>query len=176
MSLFLSRRTLLAGVPATLILAQRAFAAAATAERSSLVAADGHTIPLWTWRAQRRRIGIISFSHGAQSSPTRYPDMIAAWTAAGYDVVAPLHVDAPDHPDHARYPGLSGWKARIEDYRAVSDHIDAPHIAAGHSFGGLTALVQGGASAVLPDGVEGPLRDPRATCVVAFSPPAPIPA
>ncbi|MDE1150815.1 MAG: hypothetical protein PW843_30055 [Azospirillaceae bacterium] len=175
MSFLITRRAILASAPMAALIAKAGLAAGFDPEKSTLTAADGHTIPLSTWRARGRRIGIISFSHGAASAPWKYPDMIGAWVGAGYDVVAPLHVDSTDHPQHDKYPGLATWKARIEDMRAVSAHIGGPHIAAGHSYGGLTALVQGGAQAVVPEGVTGSLRDATATCVVAFSPPPPIP-
>lgn len=175
MPIHLSRRELLAGFGA-LALTPAALADAApslltlqpTAERRSEVS---------VWRARGRRRGTILFSHGAMSSPFKYPGLIGPWSEAGYDVFAPLHVDSLDHPDSAKYPGLASWTARIEDMRALSAHIGtSSYIAAGHSYGGLVALTLGGAAAVAPPGVSGSLRDPRARAVVAFSPPAPVPA
>lgn len=123
------------------------------------------------WRARVKR-GTILFSHGALSSPAKYDALILPWVAAGFDVWAPLHVDSTDHPDTKSFPGLTSWRARIEDMRALSAHVGGNgYIAAGHSYGGLTALVLGGAEAVIPEGVTGPLRDPKVTAVVAFSPP-----
>lgn len=127
------------------------------------------------WKALAKR-GTILFSHGALSSPAKYDAMILPWVAAGFDVWAPLHVDSTDHPDTKSFPGLTSWRARIEDMRALSRHVGGrDYIAAGHSYGGLTALVLGGAKAVVPEGVTGPLRDPKAIAVVAFSPPGHAP-
>jgi pimeloyl-ACP methyl ester carboxylesterase len=96
--------------------------------------------------------------------------------AAGYRVLAPLHVDSTDHPDTMQFPGLSGWVARIEDMRAVAGTItDRSYAAAGHSYGGMAALALGRAAPLLPDGVPGPLRDRRAAVALAFSPPGIMP-
>lgn len=82
---------------------------------------------------------------------------------------------------------VSGWKPRgkakalvLFSHGAASsprfyEAIFAPWIAAGHSYGGLVALTMGGAAAVPPEGWSGPMRDPNARAVVAYSPPAPIP-
>jgi len=151
---------------------------------SDLPAAEIHRIPLtsgrntivWHWRTHAvPPVGAVSFSHGNASSPAHYAALIAPWLSAGYDVWAPLHVDSTEHPDSAAYPGLATWRVRIEDMRAVSARIAVPYVVAGHSYGALTALAMGGAEGDLPEGVTGPLRDPAARCVLAFSPPPPIP-
>jgi pimeloyl-ACP methyl ester carboxylesterase len=136
-----------------------------------LPVAAGRTSRVTHWQARVKR-GTILFSHGALSSPLKYDPLILPWVAAGFDVWAPLHVDSTDHPDTKSFPGLTSWRARIEDMRALSNHVGgSDYIAAGHSYGGLTALMLGGAEAIIPDGVTGPLRDPKAKAVVAFSPP-----
>ena len=150
---------------------------------SDLPAAEIRRIPLdsdrdaivWHWRARGVAVGAIVFSHGNASSPAHYGALIAPWLAAGYAVWAPLHVDSTEHPDTAAYPGLATWRARIEDMRAASAQVAAPYVVAGHSYGALTALAMGGAEGDLPEGVTGPMRDPAARCVLAFSPPPPIP-
>lgn len=114
------------------------------------------------------------FSHGNGSAPWKYDRLVGRWREAGYDVWMPLHVDSTDHPRTAEYPGLATWRARLEDMRAVSRFIDGPYVAAGHSYGALTALVMGGAAGEVPEGLAGPLRDAAAACVLAFSPPPPI--
>lgn len=126
------------------------------------------------WRAAGSK-GTILFSHGAASAPSKYDRIILPWVSAGYDVWAPLHVDSPEHPDTKSFPGTTTWRARIEDMRALAAHVGGRYISAGHSYGGLTALSLGGAAADLPEGISGPLRDPNAIAVVAFSPPGPIP-
>jgi len=169
-----SRRTLL-GLMAATPLAARAAVAVPQPDQTVLHDSAGREIPLYIWRGRHAgRAGTIAFSHGALSAPWKYPGMMTRWTAAGFDVVAPLHVDSTDHPHRADYKGMAGWATRIEDMRAVSRHIGRPYIAAGHSFGALSALVLGGVSAARPDGITGPFRDPLAMRVVAFSPPQPM--
>lgn len=141
----------------------------------ALATATGRISMVTHWKALRTR-GTILFSHGAASAPWKYDRLILPWVAAGFDVWAPLHVDSTEHPDTKTFVGLASWRARIEDMRALSAHVgNGPWIAAGHSYGALTALTLGGASAIVPDGLSGPMTDPRVSAVVAFSPPAPIP-
>jgi len=169
-----SRRTLLGLIAATPFAAR---AAGVTPQPVQTILGDGagREIPLYIWRGLHGgRAGTIAFSHGALSAPWKYPAMMTRWTAAGFDVMAPLHVDSTDHPHRTDYKGMAGWVARIEDMRAVSRHIGRPYIAVGHSFGALSALVLGGVSAARPEGITGPFRDPLAMRVVAFSPPQPI--
>ena len=126
----------------------------------------------WRYDPAGQRSGTIVFGHGAASAPWKYEALFARWTQAGYEVLAPLHVDSTDHPDRASFAGLAGWAARIEDMRGVTATIEDPqYVAAGHSYGALGALALGGAEPLLPEGVTGPLRDPRAVLVLAFSPP-----
>ena len=173
MTLCLSRRKLLALIGA---LAISPGLLAAASEALVIQSAAGRTTTVTVWRAQGAHRGTIVFSHGALSSPAHYDGLIGAWILAGYDVLAPLHVDSSEHPETAKFPGMASWRARIEDMRALAKHIpDASYIAAGHSYGALVALTLGGASAVPPEGLGAPLRDPRVRAVVAFSPPAPIP-
>jgi hypothetical protein len=176
MNFTLSRRAMLAATTASFLCN---FPALATSQDASaqltLNAPDGRQVQVWCWAPRARPIGTIAFSHGAASAPWKYDRLIGPWVKAGYIVLAPLHVDSTDHPRMADYKGLAGWKARIEDMRALSQHIGGPYIAAGHSYGALTALTLGGAQAVVPEGVEAPLRDPAVIAAVAFSPPAPIP-
>lgn len=148
---------------------------AAGAQRRQLLAPGGRRIELWDWVPRGRARAVLTFSHGAGSAPWKYVPWTQAWVAAGYRVVAPLHVDSTDHPETARFAGFRSWQARIEDMRAISADLAQAYVATGHSYGGLTALVQGGAEAVVPEGISGPLRDPQAKAAVAFSPPAPIP-
>jgi pimeloyl-ACP methyl ester carboxylesterase len=169
-----NRRSLLVGL-AGLALAGTVPAIAQSpqaTERISLKAASGRAVEVHRWAPDGiSKRGHILFSHGALSAPWKYLALIEAWTRAGYEVLAPLHVDSTDHPDHASFQGMASWPARIEDVRAVAEYIGGPYIAAGHSYGGLIALCLGGASPAVPDTVIKPLRDPRALAVVAFSPP-----
>lgn len=175
-----SRRAALGMIGAGLIAApmRRSIAAASTTSPTlvDIETTSGRISRVTHWRASIMRgtitRGTILFSHGAMSSPAKYDPLILPFVAAGFDVWAPLHVDSTDHPDTSLFPGLASWGARIEDMRALSAHVGGSgHIAAGHSYGGLTALTLGGAQAVIPEGVTGPLRDPRTRAVLAFSPP-----
>lgn len=167
--------TLLAALPLVTGGAGVAIAADLPAARIRLLAATPtRQVEVSFWPAKGRRRGTIAFSHGFGSSPRFYPDFIRAWTGAGFDIVAPLHVDSREHPRAAEF-ARTAWATRIEDMRAVSAMIGGNYVAAGHSFGALTALVLGGVDAIVPPGIDGPLRDPSARTVLAFSPPGPLP-
>ncbi|TWB45858.1 alpha/beta hydrolase family protein [Nitrospirillum pindoramense] len=165
----LGRRAFLAA-GAGVAVAGRLRPARAEGGRLTLRTAGGRAVDVRTWTVADER-GRILFSHGALSAPWKYQSVIEAWGRAGYSVYAPLHVDSTDHPDQASFPGLASWPARIEDVRAVANHLGGSYIAAGHSYGALIALVLGGATPAVPEGVPPPLRDPRARVAVAFSPP-----
>ncbi|MGF7150413.1 alpha-beta hydrolase superfamily lysophospholipase [Sphingomonas zeicaulis] len=169
-----SRRLVLQGVAGfTLLAAARAGAATAQpATKLTLSAEGGRAVEVWRWVPTGRRRGVIAFSHGALSAPWKYEKLLSPWVAAGYEILAPLHVDSTDHPQTKAFAGLASWKARIEDMRAVAQAVRAERfVAAGHSYGGLTALTMGGAQAMMPQGLTGSQRLPRVSAVLAFSPP-----
>lgn len=173
-----SRRSLLAAGGALAAAAATGPLRAAPARPASrrLRTADGRAVAVTEWRPQGRPLGTILFSHGAGSAPWHYDPLIAPWVAAGWRVIAPLHVDSREHPDTAKFPGLASWKARIEDMRLlVAELAGRAFVAAGHSYGGLVALTLGGARPVVPQGLARPLVPRLARAVIAFSPPAPIP-
>ncbi|KPF90830.1 lysophospholipase [Novosphingobium sp. AAP83] len=175
----MSRRDMLAGSGALLAASQAgAMASAPVVERQfTLAGPDGREVRISEWKPRGKAKAQILFSHGAASSPRFYEGVFAPWAAAGFQILAPLHVDSVEHPRTKDFPGLASWKARIEDMRVLSAYVgQRPWIAAGHSYGGLVALTMGGAAAVVPEGLSGPLSDPNVRAVVAFSPPAPIPA
>jgi hypothetical protein len=171
----MKRRSFL-GIIAGLPLANSALAAPGVdrSDRYVIDTDDRRRLEVFSWRPSGEAIGRIQFSHGFASAPRHYMPMIAAWVAAGYAVDAPLHMDSREHPARSSLQGMDGWAARIHDMRALSASHGAPHATIGHSYGGLTALAMGGASAFRPDGIEGPLRDDRTVCAVAFSPPGPL--
>jgi hypothetical protein len=172
----MTRRAALAGFAAAIAGGGFRSSALAAMSVTLLKADDGREIPLSIWPAVATARGVILFSHGAMSAPWKYERLITPWTEAGFEIMAPLHVDSKDHPDRGRYPAAATWTTRLLDMRAVSAFADAPsYVAAGHSYGGLVALTLGGAAGVVPPGVTPPLRDPRARCVVAFSPPGATP-
>lgn len=167
--------SLLASLPLVAGGGAAAFAMAPSARVRRIAATPTRQVEITSWQAIGSRKGTIAFSHGFGSSPRLYPDFVQAWAAAGYDVIAPLHVDSREYPKPGAFTGSAGWAARIEDMRAVASLIEGPYVAAGHSFGALTALVLGGAQAVVPDGIEAPLADERVQAVIGFSPPPPMP-
>jgi pimeloyl-ACP methyl ester carboxylesterase len=174
-----SRRDVLAVSAALLAASQaRAMASSAVVERQfTLAAPDGRAVRISEWKPRGKAKALVLFSHGAASSPRFYEELFPHWQAEGCHILAPLHVDSLEHPRTKEFPGLASWKARIEDMRVLSAHVGKREwIAAGHSYGGLVALTMGGAAAVVPAGLSGPLSDPNVRAVVAFSPPAPIPA
>ncbi len=90
-----------------------------------LQSADGRAVRISRWSVRGKRRGLILFSHGAFSAPKKYLRLIEPWTAAGFEVRAPLHVDSTDHPDHAGYGMLDSWRARLEDMRYLAAAVDA---------------------------------------------------
>lgn len=173
----LSRRSFVAGSSALVaaLAAGRAFAAVKPA-LVMLRTPEGRAISVTEWRPAGNRLGTILFSHGAASSPAYYDRITGPWVKAGWRVLAPLHVDSLEHPETKNYPGLTTWKARVEDMRVLIGHIgDEPFVGAGHSYGGLTATMLGGAQPVMPEGLSGPLVPRLAKAVIAFSPPPTIP-
>ena len=157
-----------------------AFALAGRAQAQPAItmikAADGRDVRITIWPAVGVRRGVILFSHGFLSAPEKYQRLMTPWSEAGFEILAPLHVDSSSHPDTAKYSSAASWGPRVLDMQALSAFVNAPsYIAAGHSYGALTALTLGGAAGLMPPEVKGPLRDPRARCVVAFSPPGTTP-
>lgn len=142
--------------------------AAFTAIHVDLPAPDGRTIDLNVWPAANER-GVVVFSHGFNGSPAAYQRILSAWVADGFTVVAPLHVDSLRHPDHDRYDSRAAFSTRLVDLAVTRGFVRATHagkpiIAAGHSFGSLMSLIEGGAVTV-----AGPLGDPDVKAVIAFS-------
>lgn len=174
----IDRRGLLVGAGALVASARLgAMGTRPVAERQfTLTGPGGREIRVSEWKPRGQAKALVLFSHGAASSPRFYEAIFGPWLAAGFHILAPLHVDSIEHPRTKDFPGLASWKARLEDMRLLSAHVGKrPWIAAGHSYGGLVALTMGGAAAVPPEGWSGPLHDANARAVVAFSPPAPIP-
>ncbi len=167
----LSRRAALASG-----LTLAAMGSALGAESATIIRSDdGRDVAISIWPAAVRRRGIVLFSHGALSSPRKYERLLRPWADAGFEVFAPLHTDSTDYTGREAYPMASSWRTRLLDMRALSRFVGAPYIATGHSYGGLVALTLGGASPIPAQNLLGPLRDPNAKCVVAFSPPGPTP-
>ena len=133
---------------------------------------DGRTTDVSVWRPAKRKVGTVLFSHGWGGSPAGCLRIIQPLVASGWHVLAPLHTDSNIHPDKERYSFADSWPNRINDMRALSEHIgDLLYLAVGHSYGALTALVLCGAQTKVPESLAAPLRDPKAKAAIAFSPP-----
>lgn len=149
-------------------------AAPVAATHVSLPSPDGRTIDLSVWQAADEQ-AVILFGHGWGGQPAAYRRIIDYWTARGFTVVAPLHTDSLQHPQHAEATPQSIFMTRIVDRAVVRGYVKASHpgkplIAAGHSFGSLNALMDVGAVTS-----AGPLGDPDVKIVVALSSPGLIP-
>lgn len=172
----ITRRGVVLGGAMAATLAARPALAGVLPRVFKLAAVGSRQVQITEWLPRGKPVGTILFSHGAASSPGRYDVLLRPMVEAGWRILAPLHVDSLDHPDTAKYAGLASWKARLEDFQALTAHIGhAPYVAVGHSYGGLTALVLGGAQSVPPPGWQGPQSDGKALAVIAFSPPPVIP-
>jgi dienelactone hydrolase len=121
---------------------------------------------------------VIVFSHGYGESMDGYAPLVDYWTARGFAVVQPTHLDSRTlnvTPDDPRYPEI--WRFRVRDLTRVLDQLDlveaaVPGLAgrldrdriatAGHSWGAQTASTLLGARVLDADGVPGEdLSDPR---------------
>ncbi|MDO6693080.1 hypothetical protein Q4574_07275 [Aliiglaciecola sp. 3_MG-2023] len=138
--------------------------------------ANDRNISVWKWQAKGEEKGVILFSHGALSAPWKYDPLIQPWIEQGLTVYAPLHIDSTDHPENHKYSRNMSWQARLEDMQLLADTFGGEHyIAAGHSYGALTALVKGGVKATIPEGMKPSQADPRVVMVLAYSPPPAMP-
>ncbi|MEO6085828.1 MAG: chlorophyllase [Umezawaea sp.] len=121
---------------------------------------------------------VIVFSHGFGESMDGYAPLVDYWTARGFAVVQPTHLDSRTlnvTPDDPRYPEI--WCFRVEDLTSVLDQLDLVEAAipglagrldrdriavAGHSWGAQTASTLLGARVLDAEGVPGEdLSDPR---------------
>ncbi|SCE93180.1 alpha/beta hydrolase family protein [Micromonospora mirobrigensis] len=120
--------------------------------------ASGHDLP------------VIVFSHGNAWSMDGYEPLVDRWSAAGFVVVQPTHLDSRRYGigfDDPRFGTI--WRVRIADLHAVldnlrdvltqaglSDRVDLDRVAAvGHSWGGQTVGTLLGARVLDADGVPG---------------------
>lgn len=172
-------RPVLAGLASLLLLAAPITPAAAlqvapiqqmtaiASTRLSVPASDGRAVLLDVWTAPDER-GVVVFSHGFGGAPEAYSRLLSAWAQHGFTVIAPLHVDSQKHPNRDA-TGQVAFVTRLVDLgvartEAARTHPDKPLIVAGHSFGSLMSLIEGGAVTV-----AGPIGDPAVTGVIAFS-------
>lgn len=121
---------------------------------------------------------IIVFSHGYSSSMDGYAPLVDFWTAHGFVVIQPTHLDSKTlnlPPEDPRTPLI--WRIRVDDLKRILDQLDliesaVPGLsgrlnrsriaAAGHSWGGQTVSTLLGARVLDADGKPGEdMSDPR---------------
>jgi alpha-beta hydrolase superfamily lysophospholipase len=168
----ISRRTISIAMAA--ILACAAPCAAKPTAEVALQVTPQRSTQMETWVPNKVK-GVVLFSTGHGSWPEKYDAIATAWKAAGFAVIAPVHVDSLHHPNRAKFTREASFGERIADMKAASAYAariwpGKPMIAAGHSFGTLTALCLGGGLANL-----GNFRDPSVKAVLGFSSPGRIP-
>ena len=157
----------------------------------TVVAEEGREVPLTIFLPQEPgTYPLIGFSHGAFASPTRYRAMLAPLAAAGYIVIAPMHIDSEDFGATGRPMRSETWRTRNLDmakalapdqkirealrqqgYSIVSEQT----VSAGHSYGAVIAQLPGGAMAIEPDGSQINRTNPAVDAVVGWSPPGEVP-
>ncbi|MEP3225585.1 MAG: hypothetical protein ABJO01_06390 [Parasphingorhabdus sp.] len=138
---------------------------------------------------QKGQFPLILFSTGNFSSPDRYREMLRPLAAAGYIVVAPIHLDAEILALRPKPKAARVWRTRNEEVaflatepevlrarlRGLGLEIDSSKKALmGHSYGALIAQLGAGAIARDPDGQQPNRLIADADILVAWSPPGPI--
>lgn len=157
----------------------------------TLTMSDARTVPVTVFApAQPGRYPLIAFSHGALAAPDRYRKLLRPLAAAGFVIVAPMHLESEELVKPAVPSPDEVWRTRAADLemalappqaitkglRARSLKLDLRHvIVMGHSFGALLAQIAAGARAHDPGGNLTRLAAPRLAAVVAWSPPGPMP-
>ncbi|MEU2468288.1 alpha/beta fold hydrolase [Streptomyces sp. NPDC012486] len=117
-----------------------------------------------------QNLPVIVFSHGNAWSLDGYEPLVGRWSAAGFIVVQPTHLDSRRNAiawDDPRFATI--WRVRITDLHAVLDHLDDVLAQAGlearadreriavvgHSWGAQTAGALLGARVLDAEGVAG---------------------
>ena len=118
-----------------------------------------------------RDLPVIIFSHGFGLSLDSYSPLVDFWTAHGFVVIQPTHLDSRTlglPPEDPRTPLI--WRFRVEDIKRVLDQLDlleaaVPGLAgrldrerlavAGHSWGGQTVSMLLGARVLDAEGKPG---------------------
>ncbi len=166
---------------------------AGEAQEFSLMAAtsDGRQVPITVFAPVKGGMyPLAAFSHGAFAAPDRYRALLAPIAAAGFVVVAPMHIDSEEF-EHETPPSRNEtWLTRNADMalalappRSVMDELgnrgltlDPLRTAAfGHSYGALFAHLTAGAQAIEASGVSADRRNPAVDVVAGWSPPGPMP-
>jgi predicted dienelactone hydrolase len=135
-----------------------------------------------------RKLPLIVFSHGFGLSLDNYGPLVDFWTAHGFVVMQPTHLDSRTlslPPDDPRTPLI--WRFRVEDMKRILDQLDLLEAAvlglsgridksriaaAGHSWGGQTASMLLGARVLDPEeGTEEGIFDSRIKAGVLLATP-----
>lgn len=169
--LILNRRGLLAGAFA--FAAAPTLARAATATSTTTIKVADRDVELTILRPDAPK-GIVIFSHGAGGWPAPYQALLDHWTAAGFMIVAPLHVDSQKHPKRGDYNLQSAFPARLADLAAATTWAakaapGLPMASAGHSYGSLMSMIRAGAFQGMI-----PAQDPTTKAALCFSSPGVI--
>lgn len=128
---------------------------------------------------------LVVFSHGAFCYPQQYRRITDFWVSHGYVVVLPNHFDSPNRGKLKPAEIAKMLDGRVRDMSFVLDsvgeieqaipelqgRIDADRAAAaGHSFGGMIAMVKTGLHMQTADGTRLPeWADQRFTAAVVMS-------
>lgn len=171
----LNRRGFLAAVlaaPVAVAVFGNALAAPAATQRLQVSPERATDLMVW---APARPVAVALLSTGHGSWPERYDPVAQALVAAGFAVLAPLHVDSMRHPDREKFDARAGFMERLVDMKATSAEAarrwpGLPVAAVGHSYGTLISLCLGGALAYMA-----PFRDPTVKAVLGWSSPGKIP-
>jgi dienelactone hydrolase len=128
---------------------------------------------------------LVVFSHGAFCYPQQYRNITDFWVSHGYIVVLPNHLDSPNLGKIKPGDLSRLQESRIQDMSLVLDslaqietalpditgHIDPQRAAvAGHSFGGMIAMVKAGLTMqdAAGDVMQG-YTDPRFSAAIVMS-------
>lgn len=135
---------------------------------------------------------VVVFSHGFKCELAGNDPLVGHWARHGYTVIAPQHLDAEPDSKAEAYPQHVGWTERRRDMERSLDLLDqiiaavpelagtldlSTVIAAGHSYGGLTAQSAAGAKTFSRAEPNVLVHEPdaRFKAVVAVSPPGKMP-
>jgi pimeloyl-ACP methyl ester carboxylesterase len=112
-----------------------------------------------SWPDAKGSFPVIAFSHGAVCFPQQYASITDFWVSHGYVVIRPDHLDSPNLGKVKPQDAPRLLDTRVRDMSFVLDElttidaqlsafpgtIDPEHAAvAGHSFGGMIAMVKTG--------------------------------
>jgi dienelactone hydrolase len=126
---------------------------------------------------------VVVFSHGALCYAQHYAVITDVWAAHGYVVILPDHLDSPNNPTPPKPDRDLLLRQRIADLAAALDGIEdiaaragvpggvaTDRVAiAGHSFGGMQAMIQAGLPVLDADGQPVGYRHPRVKAAVIMS-------